>query len=283
MRFFKNMAFGFRAYWKAIRFLIDQKLYWYLLIPAVLMLIIYYMGALVLAHQVEPNVETMNDIIWYVFYLMIEISIAFLLMKFAKYLVVVILSPLLSHLSMKCENVLTGRAYPWNFKQLVSDVKRAMQIVIRNLMWEYFFFVIIYIVAAIGWEDPKSSPVFYLTFIIGFYYYGFSFLDYINERRRLTMDQSIMFVRKNRGLALVIGGGYSVMILVPVDISVLFDFSSFSVDFVAASGRFLLNLFLWLCASLAPLLAILAATIVMNDLVDLSKNEYSQAEELEEG
>jgi CysZ protein len=214
---------------------------------------------------------------------MIEISIAFLLMKFAKYLVVVILSPLLSHLSMKCENVLTGRAYPWNFKQLVSDVKRAMQIVIRNLMWEYFFFVIIYIVAAIGWEDPKSSPVFYLTFIIGFYYYGFSFLDYINERRRLTMDQSIMFVRKNRGLALVIGGGYSVMILVPVDISVLFDFSSFSVDFVAASGRFLLNLFLWLCASLAPLLAILAATIVMNDLVDLSKNEYSQAEELEEG
>ena len=137
------MVFGFRAYWKAIRFMIDHKLYWYLLIPAVLMLIIYYLGALVLAHQVEPDVETMNDIIWYVFYLMVEISIAFLLMKFAKYLVVVLLSPLLSHLSMKCENALTGRVYPWNFKQLVSDVKRAMRIVIRNLMWEYFFFIII--------------------------------------------------------------------------------------------------------------------------------------------
>lgn len=277
------MGYGVRAYWKAIRFLIEHRLYWYMLIPAVLMLIIYYLGSLVSNHHILPDVETTNDIVWYVFYLMIEISIALLLMKFAKYLVVVILSPLISHLSMKCEFILTGKSYPWNFKQLVSDVKRAMRIVIRNLMWEYFFFVIIYIVAAIGWDSPQTSPIFYMTFLIGFYYYGFAFLDYINERRRLTMDQSIMFVRKNRGLAIIIGAGYSIMILVPVDLSALFDFSSFETDFSAALGRFFLNLFLWLCASLAPILTILAATIVMHDLVDLSKNEHSQSEELEEG
>ncbi|MFT5777198.1 MAG: CysZ protein [Crocinitomicaceae bacterium] len=276
------MAFGFRSYWKAIRFMIEHRLYWYLIIPAILMLIIYYLGSLVQAHHVQPDAETTNEIIWYVFYLMIEISIALLLMKFAKYLVVVMLSPLLSHLSVKCENILTGNKYPWDFKQLVSDVKRAMRIVVRNLMWEYFFFIIIFIVASIGWDEPQSSPVFYLTFMIGFYYYGFSYMDYINERRRLSIDESIMFVRKNRGLALVIGGGYSVMILVPVDISVLADFSAFSDDFGAALGRFLLNLFLWLCASLAPILAILAATIAMHDLVDLSKNEYSERENIVE-
>jgi CysZ protein len=282
MRFFKNMAFGIRSYWKAIRFMIEHRLYWYLIIPALLMLVIYYLGSIIQAHHVKPDAETTNEIIWYVFFLMIEISVGFLLMKFAKYLVVVILSPLLSHLSMKCENKLTGKKYPWNFKQLVSDVKRAMRIVMRNLMWEYFFFIIIFIVASIGWDDPKSSPVFYLTFAIGFYYYGFSYLDYINERRRLTIDESIMFVRKNRGLALIIGCGYSVMILVPVDISVLVDFSAFSENFWAALGRFCLNLFLWLCASLAPLLAILAATIAMHDLVDLSKNEYSEHENNDE-
>ncbi len=276
------MAFGFRAYWKAIRFLIEHRLYWYMLIPAVLMLIIYYLGSLVQNHHLQPDVETTNDIVWYVFYLMIEISVALLLMKFAKYLVVVLLSPLLSHLSMKAEFILTGKTYPWNFKQLVSDVKRAMRIVIRNMMWEYFFFIIIYIVAAIGWKDAQSSPIFYLTFLIGFYYYGFSFMDYINERRRLTMDQGIMFVRKNRGVAVVIGAGYSIMILVPVDLSALFDYSSFGDNFGSALGRLFLNLFLWLCASLAPILAILAATIVMDDLVDLSANEYSKIEEEEE-
>jgi CysZ protein len=281
MRFLKNVAFGFRSYWKAIKFMIEYRFYWYLWIPAVLMLFIYWLGAKIQAHRFIPHTETMNDIIWYMFSLLIEISIAILLMKFAKYLVVTLLSPLLARLSEKTENILTGKKYPWSFSQLVSDVKRAMRIVVRNLMWEYFFFLIILVVSIIGWEDPKSSPVFYLTFVIGFYYYGFAFLDYINERRRLTVDESIEFMRKNRGLAIVIGGMYSVLILVPVDISVLFNFSAFNVDFLPALGHFTLNLFLWMCASAAPILAIIAATIAMDDLVDLRTNEHSFHEEEE--
>lgn len=279
MRFFKNMAFGFQSYWKAIKFMIEYRLYWYLAIPAILMLFIYWLGAKLESHTFIPQTETINEIIWYMFYLLIEISIAKLLMKFAKYLVVALLSPLLASLSMKTEYLLTGKKYPWDFKQLVSDVKRAIRIIIRNLMWEYFFFLIILIVSFIGWEDPKSSPIFHLTFAIGFYYYGFSFLDYINERRRLSMDQSISFVRENRGLAVAIGAIYSILILVPVDISVLFNFSNFGENFFAASGNFLLNLVLWICASAAPILAIIAATIAMDDLVDLSTNEHSYKEE----
>ena len=269
------MLFGLRSYWKAIKFMIEYRFYWYLGIPAVLMLFIYWIGAKIQSHRFIPQTETINEIIWYMFYLLVEISIAVLLMKFAKYLVVALLSPLIAKLSAKTENILTGNKYPWSFAQLVSDVKRAMRIIVRNLMWEYFFFIIILIVSFIGWEDPKSSPIFYLTFVIGFYYYGFAFMDYINERRRLTMDQSIAFTRKNRGLAIVIGGVYSIFILVPVDISVLFNFSAFKVDFASALGTFLLNLFLWICASAAPILAIIAATIAMDDLVDLSTNEYS--------
>ena len=279
MRFLKNMLFGLKSYWKAIKFMIEYRLYWYLGIPAVLMLFIYWLGAKIQSHKFIPQTETINEIIWYMFYLLIEISIAVLLMKFAKYLVVALLSPLLAKLSEKTENILTGNKYPWNFAQLVSDVKRAMRIIVRNLMWEYFFFLIILIVSFIGWEDPTSSPIFYLTFVIGFYYYGFAFMDYINERRRLSMDQSISFMRENRGLAIAIGGVYSILILVPVDISVLFNFSAFSVDFSGALGNFLLNLFLWICASAAPILAIIAATIAMDDLVDLSTNEHSLHEE----
>ncbi|MFK7786299.1 MAG: EI24 domain-containing protein [Crocinitomicaceae bacterium] len=275
MQVLKSMAFGFKSYWKAIKFMIEYRFYWYLGIPAVLMLFIYWIGAEIQSHKFVPQTETINEVIWYMLYLLIEITIAILLMKFAKYLVVALLSPLLAKLSEKTENILTGNKYPWSFSQLLNDVKRAMRIIVRNLMWEYFFFLIILIVSFIGWEDPTSSPIFYLTFVIGFYYYGFAFMDYINERRRLSMDQSIAFMRKNRGLAIVIGGVYSILILVPVDISVLFNFSAFGEDFGAALGNFLLNLFLWICASTAPILAIIAATIAMDDLVDLSTNEYS--------
>jgi len=214
--------------------------------------------------------------VWYLLYAMVEISIAVLLMEFSKYLVVIILSPLLSSLSMKTEKILTGNIYPFNFKQLMNDVKRAYKIVVRNMMWYYFFFLVIFVVSLLGWEDPKSSPVFYLTFALGFFYYGFGFLDYINERRRLDMDESIIFVRKNRGLAIAIGFIYSILILVPVDLGALFDLSGIMNNPSEMIGRFLIHLFLWACASIAPILAIVAATIAMDDLVDLKSNRYSK-------
>lgn len=279
MQFFRNLFLGLRAYYKAVKFIVEHKFYWYLIIPAVLMLIIYYIGSLIKNSYSLPKVENMNEIVWYLIYLLVEISIAILLMKFAKYLVVILLSPLISHLSMKTEKILTGNTYPFSFKQLIHDVKRATKIVIRNLMWEYFFFLIILLVSFLGWEDPKSSPVFYLTFVIGFFYYGFAFLDYINERRRLDIDDSIIFVRKHRGLAIVIGGVYSLLILVPLNVGALFDFSNFVEEPFYTLGIFFYHLFLWLCASTAPIVAIVASTIAMNDLVDLKSNQYSQKNE----
>lgn len=276
MRFFKNLLFGYKSYIKAIKFIIEHKFYWYLTIPAVLMLVIYKIGDMVRHHYIAPKAENMNEIVWYLIFVMIEISIALLLMKFAKYLVVVLLSPLISSLSMKTERILTGKKYPFSMRQLIHDIKRAMRIVVRNLMWEYFFFLLILLVSFLGWEDPKSSPIFYLTFVIGFFYYGFAFLDYINERRRLNMDESITFVRNHRGLAISIGSIYSLLILVPVDLGALFNWSNFGDDPGGTLGRFGLHLFLWLCASAAPILAIVAATIAMDDLVDLKSNKYSE-------
>lgn len=272
MNFFKHLWLGLRSYGKAIRFIIDNKFYWYLLIPAVLMLFIYKIGEVIRTRKVDTNIENMNDVVWYLMQLMIEISLGVLLMKFAKYLVVIILSPLLSHLSQRCEKILTGNTYPFDFKLLVDDVKRGVRIAIRNVMWEYFFFIIIFIVSFFGWEDPLASPVFYLTFVIGFFYYGFSFIDYVNERRRLDIDESILFVRNHRGLAIAIGAIYSILILVPVQINTLFSWSTLADDPAQNILPFLLHLFLWLCASAAPILAIVAATISMHELVDLNKN-----------
>ena len=279
--FFKSFFFGLRAYIKAVKFIVANKLYWYLVIPAILMLIIYKIGAVIKHRHVTTSSENMNEIVWSMIYVLIEISIAVLLMKFAKYLVVVILSPLISHLSMKTENILTGNTYPFSFKQLINDIKRAMRIVVRNVMWEYFFFLIIFVVSMLGWENPKSAPIFYLTFLIGFFYYGFAFIDYINERRRLDINQSIIFIRKNRGLAVAIGCVYSILILVPVDIDYLFNWSGFSAGKWETISQFTLHLFLWILASSSPILAIVAATIAMDDLVDLSQNEFSNKKELD--
>ncbi len=246
-------------------------MYWFFLIPAVLMLIIYKIGDLILSRHIETSADNMNEIVWFLIQIMVELTIAFLLMKSAKYLVILILSPLLSEISIKTEKILTGNTYPFNFKQLINDVKRAMKIVVRNMMWEYTILVFIVIVSFIfSGSDFASSPLFYLTYLVGCYYFGFGFMDYILERVRMDMDQSIHFVRDHRGVAIAIGSIYSLMIFVPVDVGILFNWSNF--EFLPFMKHFLL----WACASIAPILAIVAATIAMDDLVDLKTNVYSQ-------
>lgn len=275
MKFFTDSMIGIRSYWDAMLFIHKKKWHFYILIPAVLMLFIYKIGDLLRNRSIGTDFETMNGIVWYLIQLFITISISILLMKFTKYLVVIILSPLLAYLGQKCETELTGKQNPFNFKQLESDIKRSFRIVIRNMMWEYLFFVIIFIIAYLIWGEINTPPVIFITFIIGFFYYGFSFIDYTNERRRLDVDQSILFMRDHRGLAVVIGGVYSLLLFIPVDISAIFSIHKITTISASEVMQFVLNLFLWIAASAAPILAIVASTLAMHKVVDLNQNDFA--------
>jgi CysZ protein len=285
MRFFQQIILGFKSYLVALKIIKRYRLYWYLPIPAVLMLIIYYLGSSVASWQASWDSQlgclecrTMNDTIWFLLKLLVSISLGLALMKFAKYIVVIVLSPLFSVLSQVVERKLTGNKYPFNLQQTIHDVKRGVRIALRNVMWEYIYFLLILAVVMMFWDDPFNSPIFYITYLVGFFYYGFSFIDYINERRRLDIDQSIYFMRKYRGLAIAIGSVYSLLIFVPVDIGLMLDFSNFLDNPYSKIGQTLLQLLLWFLASSAPILAIVAATVAMHDLVDLSSNVYSEKE-----
>jgi CysZ protein len=125
----------------------------------------------------------------------------------------------------------------------------------------------------LGWENAQKSPLFYLTFFIGFFYYGFSFMDYVNERKKRSVDDSILYIRKHRGIAIALGTVYSLLILVPVDLSALFDWSSFSTEPMGTISTFLVHLSLWICASAAPILTSIAATLAMHKLEDQELEE----------
>ncbi len=278
MRFIKNLFIGYKAYIKAFRLIIDYKLYFYIIFPAILMLGIYQLGFMIHLHEPKATATSMNGIIWYLIKLLFEILIATTLMRFAKYLVVILLAPLFSKISQKVEFILTGNRYRFNFTQLVSDIKRGIKIGVRNIMWEVFFFTIIFLVGVIGWGDFSTSPVRHVLFFISFYYYGFSFMDYIHERLQMNVQESTRLARENRGIALSIGSVYSILIWNFIDLNTLFDWSGFHADPGQFMLTFITNLGLWFCASFAPIWAIVAATIAMHDLLDLKtkgKDEFA--------
>lgn len=267
-----------RSYIKAFELIIQHKMYWYALLPAVLMLGIYQLGDYLLHRHVNVEIHTYNDIIWYQMHLLAELSIALLFLEFSKYLVVTLLSPLLSYISTRTEFHLTQIDYPFDWKEFIWQIRRGVIIVVRNMLWQYAIFILIFIVCSFFWDEFEDSPLFWLTYLVGFYYYGFSFIDYVNERRRFSVMDSISIMKQYGAMTFSIGMIYSLMILLPVDLSALFDWSTIGTEPLGKISEFLAHSFLWICASFAPIVATVASTVGMVIILE----EEKQAKSLEE-
>ena len=289
MNFFQLLGLGYKNYIKGIRFLIAHNLYWFVLFPVILFAGVYWLGLYfeslekrTALESIDPlkNFDTIRGLTWHTIKMLVLDSLYLIFTKFTLYIVVIILSPALSYLSERIENIISGNKYKFNIKQLINDIKRGFRIAMRNIFWEYFFIVIILGIASYFGGTVKNILIFSLPIAIGFYFYGFAFMDYVNERRRLNIQQSVYFVSKHKGLAIAIGSIYSIFFL-----SFFYVFRGFS-DLPADTGTQILwgtiLVVTFILAAVAPILAITSATLSMHELVDLGKNEYAirSAEEL---
>ena len=148
-----------------------------------------------------------------------------------KYLVLTILSPFLSYLSDKTENILTGSEYPFEWKQFWSDLLRGLKMSLRNFSREIPITIFLVILGLIPGVAFLSAP---LIFIVSGYFVGFSMMDYYYERRRMGVKETAKNIWEQRGFAVSIGAGFNLLFLIPI-----------------------------LGLTLAPLFAVVAATIGM--------------------
>ncbi len=288
MNFFQLLGLGYKNYVKGIGFLIKHRLYWFALFPLILFVGVYWLGTYFesielsigrdIAKEVK-NLDSLNEVTWRSVQMHIFGVLNTIFTKFTLYIVVVILSPLLSFLSERIEKILTGNKYKFSLIQLMHDIRRGLKIALRNISWEYFIIVLMIGLTSFMDSSFKDFLVLAVTIPIGFYFYGFAFMDYINERRRLNIQQSIYFVSKHKGLAVAIGSIYSIFFL--SFFYVFRNISKFPTDTSTQLFWGSILVITFLLAAIAPILAITSATLSMHDLVDLSKNEHALREQKE--
>lgn len=283
MKFFKLLGIGYKNYWNGLKFLFQHKLYWFLAFPIVLFLGIYEMGKYFealegsIGYDLKHNIaeiDSLNGVTWMTLKMIFYQKMYYLFTKSTLYFVIILLSPVLAVVSEKTEAILTGNKYPWNFMQLVKDIKRALRLNMRLILVEY---TIILLVIAIGmFLDGAANIilVYIIPVIIGFYFYGFGFIDYVNERRRLNIAQSIHFVSRHKGLAFAIGSVYSLCFL-SFHLSFL-KFSNVPIDTGTQLFWGTILVVTFVLASISTLVAVTSATLSMHELVDLSQNEYAR-------
>jgi CysZ protein len=79
-----------------------------------------------------------------------------------------------------------------------------------QLAFSIVFFVIS-LVPIFGWIISIFG-----NFLLSSYFYGFAFMDYSNERKKLSIKESILFIRKNKGFASGVGSLFSLCFFIPV-------------------------------------------------------------------
>ncbi len=225
----KDINTGFSCYGKAIGFIFRNNLWWLFIFPVLLNLLLFLGGFAIVDSLTElvkswtlDAIGIANDssffgklfggivtgFIWVTFKV-----IFFLLFAYTGgYVVVVILSPVLAYLSEKTEKILTGKDYPFDAQQLARDIVRGVLIAARNFFIELLWMIVLFtlsFIPVIGW---LTSIV---LLIISSYFYGFSFVDYTNERKRFTISQSVSWMRKHKGMAIANGFVFALLLLIP--------------------------------------------------------------------
>ena len=282
----RDLILGYKSYGKAIRFIGKHKLYYYFLLPIFLFVGIYYLGVSLEEWKVEASHTNSEEgfwlKIWYAIIYGFYTVMAYLVFKFMRYILIIALSPVLSIVSERVEQILTGNRYKFNLKQLIKDIKRTISLSIRNLMWEFGIIYSLYLIVSLfSWVFSIPSDIEYyidttIAMFVGFYYYGFSFIDYMNERRRLTIAQSVVFVKKHKAFAFALGSIFTV----------LFHYSnryfSSAKDDLSSDAFLFVVVFLSIIMSMIPIITIVAATLGVHELVDLNVNKHANIDEDEE-
>ncbi len=235
---------GIRSWFSAIPFILKHGLFVYFIFPIVISIILG-MGSLVLIKYLSdyftdfvsgyfPHeslsgegwwnkfLQILSDVGKYALTITVAIFSWLLMNRFTKYLLLIFLSPVMAYVSEKTENIITGKTYPFEWNQFAKDIIRGIALALRNMVIEItllslIWFANIFMTLFLFPVGLILSPFcMLLSFMISAYFLGFSAMDYTNERRKMTVSESVNSIRSMKGISTGIGSVFSLLLLLPV-------------------------------------------------------------------
>jgi CysZ protein len=227
---FREVLAAVQAYGKAHQFIMQHKLWKWILVPGILYCILFMTGSYFVWGYSGEFVEYLFNLLpirvwiqelassWVSFFFILlgfSIRIVFLLLYFSyyKYLFLILGSPLFAYLSEKTEALLERKEFPFSAKQFFTDMWRGVRLSVRNILYQTLCvagLIVLSFIPVAGWITPL------IAFFIECYFYGFSMMDYSCERHQLSTKQSIAFIKAHRGMALGNGMVFYICMFIPV-------------------------------------------------------------------
>lgn len=226
-----QIKIGLKGYYKAFNLIFTRGYLKYMLFPLLLNIVIFWLGTDFVFNLADKAQIYLSDWIniqegdfWGAGFLsgalsgfvktLIYLAFLILFVYAGGYIIVIILSPLFAIISEKVEKEVTTQEidYPFELKQFLKDIARGITIALRNVTIETFIMILVFIISFIpvlGWFGS------FIMFFVSAYFFGFSYMDYTNERQKRNLKESVQFIRKYRWVAITNGGLFSISLVIP--------------------------------------------------------------------
>src|SRR5690606_24921740 len=128
--------------------------------------------------------------------------------------ILTVLSPFNTILSEKLDTKLTGQKFSFSIIRLINDLFRMILVVIIAISMEFIFIGFWWLICWItGLNDTFIYPL--ISFLIGAFFFGFSFYDHSLERYEVNVFGSIGFAFSNGLLVMTTGAIFKLLYYFP--------------------------------------------------------------------
>lgn len=220
---FQQLSNSIKSYFDALKYM--RTLWRWQIGPGIISLIL---GVIIfgLAYEFGDNLghimsswypwEFGKSVVNWVFIVMGKIMI-FITGLFAyRFILLIVISPMLSILSEKVEMLYVNdpnhKIPGFSVKRMARDVGRSIRLTIRNLVRELSYTIGLLLSSFIPGLNVITTP---LTFGVQSFYAGFANMDFTLERY-MNVKERIRFVKRNKGLAIGNGFIFLVLLMIPV-------------------------------------------------------------------
>jgi CysZ protein len=146
--------------------------------------------------------------------LAVKLALWFLFGLVGKYLVLILLSPLLAYASERTEEIITGQSFPFRFGLFIKEIGRGILMALRNGSLELLINVAVWAVTL--FLAPLAPVSALALWFVSSWFYGFSMFDYVFERQRLGVRASARAARERRGIVLANGMLFNLLMNPPL-------------------------------------------------------------------
>ena len=208
-----------QSYFEAHRFIIKHRLWKWIIIPGIIYALLFGVSMYFFGKSATAVIDYLTNATglgnwikkfensWLGFFFTFAGVILWLILmlfyfSLFKYIWLIVGSPVFSYLSEKTESIIEGKEFPFNFKQIIKDCWRGTKLALRNTLWQTIYLIgllLLTLVPLFGWITPL------IALFVECYYYGFSMLDYGLAKNDFTVQNSIFYSSRHKGLSIGYG------------------------------------------------------------------------------